>query len=456
MGSATPSSAGRPRVLIGAAVAGPVSIGLAAYAFQGTYGVPRIGSWALWLMLGLGLVWTLVGLWAAPTVLSRRLLLVTLGAAVVARALLLPLPFISSTDAYRYLWDGRVQASGISPYRYAPGDPALEPLREGDPGVQALYLPINRKRSVTIYPPVAQMTFLAANRLGLQTPMAWKVLVLLAETTTLVLLTVLAARRRRFLAYAWNPVPIIGFALAGHLDALVVTAILGAVLAWHHRRSRLIGVALGLAAGFKLWPLALLPAFWRDTDGRIGLRQILQQSLPAVGLLVLSYVPYAIASGRGVAGFLTGGFFDQEGYDDGTRFLALRVLGVQDARLALLLAAGIAVAVGLVVLRSHRDAAIRATWLFGIAVLLTTPYGWYATSLIALAVAGGAGVMWTLFPVTLEAAYLTFFHNVWVRWLGDDLLDATVRRAGLAAVAVILVAAVVSERARRLVLGPWE
>ncbi|MFD8163696.1 glycosyltransferase 87 family protein, partial [Streptomyces malaysiensis] len=50
------------------------------------------------------------------------------GAAVAATGLLAPPR--TSTDAYRYAWDGRVQAAGISPYDYAPEDPALASLRD--------------------------------------------------------------------------------------------------------------------------------------------------------------------------------------------------------------------------------------------------------------------------------------------------------------------------------------
>jgi alpha-1,6-mannosyltransferase len=62
-----------------------------------------------------------------------------LGLAIALRALLLTAPPILSTDIYRYVWDGRVQAAGIDPYRYIPADPALASLR--DPVV---YPQINR------------------------------------------------------------------------------------------------------------------------------------------------------------------------------------------------------------------------------------------------------------------------------------------------------------------------
>ena len=43
-----------------------------------------------------------------------------LAVAVVLRALPLSVPPFLSSDIYRYVWDGRVQAAGINPYRHVP------------------------------------------------------------------------------------------------------------------------------------------------------------------------------------------------------------------------------------------------------------------------------------------------------------------------------------------------
>jgi alpha-1,6-mannosyltransferase len=65
-----------------------------------------------------------------------------------------------STDIYRYIWDGRVQGSGVNPYLYLQVDPHLTGLRDN-----AIYPHINRKEYAhTIYPPVAQMFFYGVNR----------------------------------------------------------------------------------------------------------------------------------------------------------------------------------------------------------------------------------------------------------------------------------------------------
>ena len=46
--------------------------------------------------------------------------------ALLARLILIPAAPVFSDDIYRYGWDGRVQAAGISPYPYPPAAPQLE------------------------------------------------------------------------------------------------------------------------------------------------------------------------------------------------------------------------------------------------------------------------------------------------------------------------------------------
>jgi hypothetical protein len=408
-----------------------------------------LGSWGLWLLLATGALWMLLGRLVIADRTGRRVVLIVVAAGLLARALLIPLPFTTSTDAYRYLWDGRVQAEGLNPYLRPPGAPQIAFLRD-----DVVYPPINRKGAVTIYPPVAQGIFLTAHQLGLRTPTAWKALLLVVEAGTLLLLAGFARRPGDLVLYAWNPVPLIAFGLGGHLDAFVVLALLAAVAAWRRDRPVLVGAALAVAAGLKLWPLLLLPAFARRYGGRLHLRGVALLALPAVGLLALSYLPYIGGVGRGVLGFLADGFLEEEQYTSGERFQALQMLGVDDPVVAGLLALAICAVVGLVVLRSQADAAARATWLFGTAVLLTTPHGWYAAPLIALSVAGAAGTLWAWFPIVLYAAYLTFFHNVWAPWLGEEGVARLFRRAGLVVVAVVLVAAPLTSRARAALTGP--
>ena len=59
-----------------------------------------------------------------------RLLFLILALALLPRAILLASQPALSDDLYRYIWDGRVIAAGLDPYRYAPDAPELAPLHE--------------------------------------------------------------------------------------------------------------------------------------------------------------------------------------------------------------------------------------------------------------------------------------------------------------------------------------
>src|ERR1700757_2318151 len=89
----------------------------------------------------------------------------------------------NSTDSYRYIWDGRVQAAGIDPYLYAPADAGVAKLRNGflwsgtgphnygdcvhtlankvapADGFVAGCTKLNRPKVPTVYPPVAELYF---------------------------------------------------------------------------------------------------------------------------------------------------------------------------------------------------------------------------------------------------------------------------------------------------------
>ena len=162
---------------------------------------------------------------AAAAVAERaepaRALWLILGVALLLRLFLLLLDPLLSTDIYRYVWDGKVQAAGINPYRYVPADAALASLRDA-----AIYPHINRAdTAVTIYPPVAEMFFFLVTRFG-ENVATMKVALLACEGVTatmiVLLLRQLARPVTRIVAYAWHPLPLWEIANSGHVDALMV------------------------------------------------------------------------------------------------------------------------------------------------------------------------------------------------------------------------------------------
>ena len=105
---------------------------------------------------------TIAAAYVAERVPTTRALWLILGLAIVLRGFVLLFDPLLSSDIYRYVWDGKVQAAGINPYRYFPAQDALAALRDA-----TIFPHINRADyAVTIYPPVAEFFFLVVTRVG--------------------------------------------------------------------------------------------------------------------------------------------------------------------------------------------------------------------------------------------------------------------------------------------------
>jgi len=221
-------------------------------------------------------------------------------------------PFLSS-DVFRYVWDGRVQAAGINPYRYIPVDPALSALRDA-----AVYPNINRADyAPTIYPPVAQMVFAAVGVAGGGVTCMKLAMVgfeALAIYCLLRLLALAGLPAERVLIYAWNPLPVWAFAGNGHVDAMVGAFIALALLLRAKSRDGWAGVALGGAILVKFLPVVVAPALWRRKGGW-------SLALACAVTIFVLYLPY-LSVGAKVFGFL-GGYRDEEGLDSGSGFWLL-------------------------------------------------------------------------------------------------------------------------------------
>jgi hypothetical protein len=192
---------------------------------------------------------------AAPSVPRRAGLWAALGGAALAGLALVLAPAALSDDLYRYLWDARVLASGVDPYRYAPDDAALAHLRDG------LWQRINNPQIPTIYPPVAQLLFSAAGGVAHE-PWSVKALALLAHLAVIPVVFRLAPRERAgwaALAYGLNPLALSESALNGHVDVVAGLAVAATVLALLSRRPVAAALMLALATGTKLVGFALLP-----------------------------------------------------------------------------------------------------------------------------------------------------------------------------------------------------
>ena len=242
-----------------------------------------------------------------------KALVFILGLAVLLRVYAMSFhPFLSS-DIYRYVWDGTVQAAGINPYRYIPADPALAQLRD-----TAIYPNINRANyAVTVYPPIAEFFFLVATRFGANT-VVMRLAMLGCEALS-VLMMLLMLRRMgkpltRIVAYAWHPLAIWEIGNGGHVDALMVALMLVGLWAVMIGRTRSGALAIVLASLAKPLAAPALVITWRPRDWKIP--------VIVIAAVALCYLPY-LSVGWGVLGFLPHGYLKEEGLLSGGGFWLL-------------------------------------------------------------------------------------------------------------------------------------
>ncbi|MGH9389496.1 MAG: hypothetical protein ACRD1Z_07765, partial [Vicinamibacteria bacterium] len=229
-------------------------------------GLDRDSTFPLYLALylAMSLPWLAASFIAVrETSLKGSDIALVLGVATILRAFFLLTGPVLSDDVYRYIWDGRVQHAGINPYRYAPDDPNLAPLRDELPEI---YAGINNRDIPTLYPPLMELLFYAAT--AVSSSLLWmKAFFTLFDLALILaltrLLTALGLSPLRALVYAWSPLPLVEIAGSGHNDVAAVFFLVAAL--WAFEKGRELGsIALATASGLaKLAGFALLPFFAR-------------------------------------------------------------------------------------------------------------------------------------------------------------------------------------------------
>ena len=334
---------------------------------------------------------------------TAKALAVVLGFGLLFRALTLPTPVYLSSDLYRYLWDGRVQLAGGSPYRYAPAAPELAHLRDGE-----IHPRINRPAARTIYPPAAQWLFALAAALTPGSIVGWRLLLLVFEVATVAMLVLLLSRlgapATAVIMYTWSPLVVFEGVQAGHVETAMVSVVLLALLLRQAGSSVLAGAALGVAVLMKLYPVVLLAAWWRRDDWRFP--------VTTAAAVSIGYLPYVATLGIGALGFLPEYLSSPEDHNIGLRALLTHPFGLtgEGARgvaMALLFAA---MAVALVVIgrRAGQDPSSlwRASALAIGAYLLLVPtamHPWYVVWIVPfLCVRPSPAWLWFSGAVTLS------------------------------------------------------
>ena len=220
--------------------------------------------------------------------IDKKYFIVLLAAGIIIRVIFLFVQPVGSDDYYRYVWDGKVQASGINPYRYAPDDPALNSLH-----TQTLPSKMNFSDMKTIYPPLGEMIFFIAYLIGGTGFAGIKLLLLLSDLLTItglyLILKKTGSNYKYLLIYVLCPLIIFQFFVDGHLDGFGLPFLIFALYFFLSNKKTLAYVLIGLSICIKPLAVIFIPLlFFYEKNLAERIKTVL---IPAVICLLL-YLPY--------------------------------------------------------------------------------------------------------------------------------------------------------------------
>ena len=378
-----------------------------------------------------------------------------LGGALLLRVMLLGLSPNLSHDSWRYVWDARAFLHGYSPYVTLPEAKELAPLRD------FIFANSRFRNAPSIYPPGAQYVYILSYLLAPSNLFFLKGVFVLFEMVSCVILALLLARRgldpALVLLYAWCPLPIVEFALEGHLDAMAITFSLLAVLSasrtdWKGRT--LTGFLVGMGTLVKIYPLVLLIPLVNIRAWKRDVPLVLTCLLT----IVVGYVPFVILGHGQIFGFFST-YANEQGQNAGLVQHIVSSLGVWqhwpltqiilwEHGVALVLLGGAALAILVARAQERMSIETGTLILFGLVLSVSSHvFPWYVSTLlpwiVLLLPARGSvrrsaliartlalGALW-IFTFTSVMGYVVDWSSYYL--LVDDSLALELMIAGLLA-----------------------
>lgn len=313
-------------------------------------------------------------------------------------------PGVLSSDMYRYIWDGRVQANGINPYLYPPDAAELKHLRD-----DRIFPEINRRGYPTIYPAGAQVFFMFFHFLVDDSTVGYKAAMVFFDICTLAVLAQLLQTRgfnpARTIIYAWNPLVVSEIAYSGHLEGLAVFLIISAFYLYAIHQKIPAIIMLAVAAVVKLYPALLLAAFLNRVGRIKGLAAF-------AATITLIYVPF-VGAGPKIAGFLPLYLTNpDESFNLGLKYLLMRLIpGLNYDLLSYLFIIALAGAGLVVFLKEKKDTEmLRYAYILTGLLMILMPaalHPWYVILIIPF-LAFYPSPAWLIFSCTVVLSYLKY------------------------------------------------
>ncbi len=220
-------------------------------------------------------------------------------AGMVFRVLLIfSIPNLSD-DVYRFIWDGRLSASGINPFAYLPSEiMQLAPVK----GIsQSLFDQLNSPHYYTIYPPVLQGIFWITAQLFPENNtgaiLFLKSFLVLIDAGTffimIQLLKKLSLPKPLSLLYWLNPLVLVELTGNAHPEGVMLFFLLGAFLLFYTNRWMGAACLLGTGIATKLVPVLFLPLLFFQMKWK---KAVLFCALSGITTLILFALVFDLAT----------------------------------------------------------------------------------------------------------------------------------------------------------------
>jgi alpha-1,6-mannosyltransferase len=216
--------------------------------------------------------------------LRTPLLVILFG--LIFRLTLLPAANTTSHDVNRYLWEGKILSHGYNPFITAPQDTQLIKYRT------KLYDDITYKNMATIYPPLAQMTFISAYLLNGESNIGLKLIYLFLDLIIMFLLLKLLYLKKvdlnNIILYAWMPLILMEFFVNVHIDLVAILFML--LFLYFMEKDKIYSAAVFFSLAFlsKIYPVILFPLVLK----KAGLKRSIYFFLIFLVIAICSYIPF--------------------------------------------------------------------------------------------------------------------------------------------------------------------
>lgn len=192
---------------------------------------------------------------------SNKNIFILITLSLILRIIFISVQPIGSDDYYRYLWDGKVIANGINPYKYSADAEELTNLHS-----EVLPSKVNHANLKTVYPPLSIIIFYFSYILFGESYIGIKIFLLLFEIITFISLYLILKKLKfplkNILIYALCPLPIFQFFIDAHVDGFGISLLALSILFYLDKKIDLSLIFTGLSICIKPVGILLLPIYF--------------------------------------------------------------------------------------------------------------------------------------------------------------------------------------------------